>query len=174
MFNNFQPGRPILTVSFWVLSYSFVLPADKWVNWDKTALSKWVKFVVTSTNLIPIQDSASDPLSQNRRAPEGAHRTSTAGVSSNMRKASSTTNIVDDLSSIFGGIFSFSLFWDNLWLFFFCYLKPFFVQKLLQHLVNSKKLKGKLRKDEEQDWKESNALKSARYGIVENFLDLKF
>ncbi|KAI3678621.1 hypothetical protein L6452_37920 [Arctium lappa] len=47
-------------------------------------------------------DSVADPLSQSRRGPEGAHRTSTAGVSSNMRKVSSTTNIVDDLSSIFG------------------------------------------------------------------------
>ncbi|KVH94162.1 DnaJ domain-containing protein [Cynara cardunculus var. scolymus] len=47
-------------------------------------------------------DSAADLLSQNRRGSEGAHRASTAGVSSNMRKASSTTNIVDDLSSIFG------------------------------------------------------------------------
>ncbi|KVI11469.1 auxilin-related protein 2 isoform X1 [Cynara cardunculus var. scolymus] len=44
-------------------------------------------------------DSATDPLSQNRRGQEGAQRTSTT---SNMRKASSTTNIVDDLSSIFG------------------------------------------------------------------------
>ncbi|PWA50592.1 DnaJ domain-containing protein [Artemisia annua] len=43
-------------------------------------------------------DSASDPLSQNRRGTEGDHRTST----SNLRKASSTSNFVDDLSSIFG------------------------------------------------------------------------
>ncbi|KAK1421875.1 hypothetical protein QVD17_24570 [Tagetes erecta] len=47
-------------------------------------------------------DSAPDPLSQNRRGQEGYQRNSTTGVSSNMRKASSTTNIVDDLSSIFG------------------------------------------------------------------------
>nr|XP_043619159.1 auxilin-related protein 1-like [Erigeron canadensis] len=46
-------------------------------------------------------DPASDPLSQNRRGPDGSQRTSTTGVPSNIRKASSTTNIVDDLSSIF-------------------------------------------------------------------------
>ncbi|KAI7738456.1 hypothetical protein M8C21_031585 [Ambrosia artemisiifolia] len=38
----------------------------------------------------------------NRQGSEGAHRTTTSGVSSNMRKASSITNLVDDLSSIFG------------------------------------------------------------------------
>ncbi|XP_076918528.1 auxilin-related protein 1-like isoform X2 [Bidens hawaiensis] len=47
-------------------------------------------------------DPAPDPLFQNRRGQEGPQRTSSTGVSSNMRKASSTTNIVDDLSSIFG------------------------------------------------------------------------
>lgn len=47
-------------------------------------------------------DPAPDPLSQNRRGQEGSQRTSSTGVSSNMRKASSSTNIVDDLSSIFG------------------------------------------------------------------------
>lgn len=41
---------------------------------------------------------------QNRGGPEGARRTS-AGTSSNMKKASSITNIVDDLTSIFGGNF---------------------------------------------------------------------
>ena len=43
----------------------------------------------------------SDPQFQNKGRTEGA-RTSVS-TSSNMRKASSTTNIVDDLSSIFGG-----------------------------------------------------------------------
>lgn len=47
-------------------------------------------------------DSSTDPLSQDRRGPEGAHRDSSSGVPSNVRKASSTTNFVDDLSSIFG------------------------------------------------------------------------
>ncbi|KAI3806213.1 hypothetical protein L1987_22110 [Smallanthus sonchifolius] len=46
-------------------------------------------------------DSGSDPLSQNRQGPEGAHKTSSSGMSST-RKVSSTTNIVDDLSSVFG------------------------------------------------------------------------
>ncbi|KAJ0561007.1 putative Chaperone J-domain superfamily [Helianthus annuus] len=45
-------------------------------------------------------DPAPDPLFQNRQ--EAPQRTSSTGGSSNMRKASSTTNIVDDLSSIFG------------------------------------------------------------------------
>ncbi|KAK9070802.1 hypothetical protein SSX86_011204 [Deinandra increscens subsp. villosa] len=47
-------------------------------------------------------DPAPDPVFQNRRGQEASQRTSTTGVSSNMRRASSTTNIVDDLSSIFG------------------------------------------------------------------------
>ncbi|KAI3802052.1 hypothetical protein L1987_30176 [Smallanthus sonchifolius] len=48
----------------------------------------------------PTSEPAPDPLFQNRQGQ--SQRTSTTGVSSNMRKASSTTNIVDDLSSIFG------------------------------------------------------------------------
>ncbi|KAJ0626809.1 putative Chaperone J-domain superfamily [Helianthus annuus] len=48
-------------------------------------------------------DSATDPLSQDKRGPEGAHRASSSAVPSNVRKASSTANFVDDLSSIFGG-----------------------------------------------------------------------
>ncbi|KAI3694858.1 hypothetical protein L1987_77839 [Smallanthus sonchifolius] len=47
-------------------------------------------------------DPAPDPLFQNRPGPGVSQRTSTTGVSSNMRKTSSTTSIVDDLSSIFG------------------------------------------------------------------------
>ncbi|RVW55138.1 Auxilin-related protein 2 [Vitis vinifera] len=50
--------------------------------------------------------SSSDPLfethSQNRPGPEGARRTS-LGSSSSMRKASSTTNVVDAFTSSFGG-----------------------------------------------------------------------
>ncbi|XVE78243.1 hypothetical protein DITRI_Ditri13aG0128900 [Diplodiscus trichospermus] len=47
--------------------------------------------------------NSSDPLSdgQNKGGPEVARRTS-VGSSSNMRKASSTANIVDDLDSLFG------------------------------------------------------------------------
>ncbi|CAH1417982.1 unnamed protein product [Lactuca virosa] len=49
-------------------------------------------------------DSATDPLSQERRVPEVAHRaSSSAGAPFNVRKTSPTTNFVDDLSSIFGG-----------------------------------------------------------------------
>ncbi|KAM7270876.1 hypothetical protein ACFE04_030090 [Oxalis oulophora] len=44
-------------------------------------------------------DPAVDPL--NRGAPDGT-RKSTSGSSSNIKRASSTTNMVDDLSSIFG------------------------------------------------------------------------
>ncbi|KAI3829900.1 hypothetical protein L1987_04031 [Smallanthus sonchifolius] len=47
-------------------------------------------------------DFATDPLSQERRGPEGAHRASSSGAPSSVRKTSSTTNFVDDLSSIFG------------------------------------------------------------------------
>nr|GFA19807.1 hypothetical protein [Tanacetum cinerariifolium] len=42
-------------------------------------------------------DYASDPPSQNRRGAKEAHRTSTTGVPSNLRKASSTFNFFDDL-----------------------------------------------------------------------------
>ncbi|GMP90069.1 hypothetical protein CsSME_00041362 [Camellia sinensis var. sinensis] len=46
-------------------------------------------------------DSVLDPQVQSKGGPEGTRRTSVS-TSSNMRKASSTTNIVDDLTSIFG------------------------------------------------------------------------
>ncbi|PPS03962.1 hypothetical protein GOBAR_AA16693 [Gossypium barbadense] len=51
----------------------------------------------------PVDDFETDPVfdGQNRGGPEVAKRTS-VGSSSSMKKASSTTNIVDDLSSIFG------------------------------------------------------------------------
>lgn len=48
------------------------------------------------------QDPAFDSQFQSRGGAEGARRTS-VGTASSMRKASSSTNIVDDLSSIFGG-----------------------------------------------------------------------
>ncbi|XP_059626321.1 auxilin-related protein 2-like [Cornus florida] len=47
-------------------------------------------------------DPVLSPQMQSRGGPEGARRTPSGGVSSNMRKASSATNIVDDLTSIFG------------------------------------------------------------------------
>lgn len=47
-------------------------------------------------------DPAFDSQFQSRGGAEGARRTS-VGTASSMRKASSSTNIVDDLSSIFGG-----------------------------------------------------------------------
>ncbi|KAI3682549.1 hypothetical protein L1987_82605 [Smallanthus sonchifolius] len=47
-------------------------------------------------------DFATDPLSQERRGPEEAHRASSSGAPSSVRKTSSTTNFVDDLSSIYG------------------------------------------------------------------------
>ncbi|PWA95227.1 dnaJ domain-containing protein [Artemisia annua] len=47
-------------------------------------------------------DSATDPLSQVRRGPEGAQRSSSkTGAPPNVRKPSPTTNFVDDLNSIF-------------------------------------------------------------------------
>ncbi|KAF5206972.1 Auxilin-related protein [Thalictrum thalictroides] len=53
-------------------------------------------------NRTSTSDSAFDSQFQNRPVPEGARRTP-SGTSSTIRKASSTTNIVDDLTSIFGG-----------------------------------------------------------------------
>ncbi|GJY42313.1 BTB/POZ domain-containing protein-like protein [Tanacetum coccineum] len=46
-----------------------------------------------------MQDPAPDPLSQSRQGQRGPQRTSSLGVSSDIKKASSTANIVDDLSS---------------------------------------------------------------------------
>lgn len=43
-----------------------------------------------------------DPQFQNRRGADGTRRSSPSEVTPNMKKAMSTTNIVDDLSSIFG------------------------------------------------------------------------
>jgi hypothetical protein len=50
------------------------------------------------------QDPLFDTQFQNRQEPEVARKSAT--TSSNIRKANSTTNIVDDLSSIFGGSLS--------------------------------------------------------------------
>lgn len=44
-----------------------------------------------------------DPRFQNKGGPEGTRKTSSVGASSNVRKPSPSTTIVDDLSSIFGG-----------------------------------------------------------------------
>ncbi|KAF9590699.1 hypothetical protein IFM89_036823 [Coptis chinensis] len=64
-----------------------------------------------------------------------------------MRKASLTTNIVDDLTSIFGGnLVDFTLS-----------LVP-----VLRDLENSRTLRGKLKKDEERDWIATNVHRSAR------------
>ncbi|KAL2470827.1 Auxilin-related protein 2 [Abeliophyllum distichum] len=49
---------------------------------------------------------------QNKAGSEAAKRTSSSSGASNMRKASSTTNIVDDLSSIFGAAESSGTFQD--------------------------------------------------------------
>ncbi|KAF9590479.1 hypothetical protein IFM89_035356, partial [Coptis chinensis] len=61
------------------------------------------------------------------------------------RKASSTTNIVDDLTSIFGGN-----------------LVDFTLSLVLRDLENSRTLRGKLKKDEERDWIATNVHRSAR------------
>nr|GFA26677.1 hypothetical protein [Tanacetum cinerariifolium] len=47
-------------------------------------------------------DPAPDPPSQNRQGQRGPQMTSAMGVSSDINKASSTTNIVDSLNSLFG------------------------------------------------------------------------
>ncbi|RVW66533.1 Auxilin-related protein 2 [Vitis vinifera] len=82
--------------------------------------------------------NSSDPMFgiqfQNRHGPEMA-RTS-ASASSTMRKASPTTNIVNDLSSIL---------------------------ELLHHLENSKKLKGKVNTDGEPGWNVTKGLRSMQY-----------
>lgn len=49
------------------------------------------------------QDPAFDTQFQSKPVSEGTRRASVS-TPSTMRKASSTTNIVDDLSSVFGGI----------------------------------------------------------------------
>ncbi|KAA8550493.1 hypothetical protein F0562_002177 [Nyssa sinensis] len=54
-----------------------------------------------------------DPQFQNRGGPDGSRRTSSVSVSSNIRKASSTTNIVDDLTSIFGAAPSYGEFQES-------------------------------------------------------------
>ncbi|KAI8574154.1 hypothetical protein RHMOL_Rhmol01G0332400 [Rhododendron molle] len=51
----------------------------------------------------PFEDYMPDPRFQNKGGPEGTRKTSPVGASSNGRKASSATNIVDDLTEIFGG-----------------------------------------------------------------------
>ncbi|RVW73829.1 hypothetical protein CK203_056657 [Vitis vinifera] len=93
--------------------------------------------------------NSSDPMFgiqfQNRCGPEMA-RTSTS-ASSTMRKASSTTNIVDDFSSILET---------------YNWLNYFLLQKLLHHLENSKKLKGKVKTDGELGWKVTKGLRSVR------------
>ncbi|KAF7154458.1 hypothetical protein RHSIM_Rhsim01G0246300 [Rhododendron simsii] len=48
------------------------------------------------------QYSMPDPRFQNKGGPEGTRKTSPVGASSNGRKAPSATNIVDDLTEIFG------------------------------------------------------------------------
>ncbi|KAE9463672.1 hypothetical protein C3L33_04417, partial [Rhododendron williamsianum] len=64
-----------------------------------SALSSDLAFNVFS---IRFQDSMPDPRFQNKGGPEGTRKTSPVGASSNGRKASSATNIVDDLTEIFG------------------------------------------------------------------------
>lgn len=49
----------------------------------------------------------------NKGGPEGTRKTSPVGASSNGRKASSATNIVDDLTEIFGGSILFMLLFSS-------------------------------------------------------------
>lgn len=57
--------------------------------------------MISNPNLMT-QDPFFETQSQSRKGPDVAK--TSESTSSSMRKASSTTNIVDDLSSIFGGI----------------------------------------------------------------------
>ncbi|CAN1781356.1 Auxilin-related protein 2 [Linum perenne] len=90
--------------------------------------------------------TSSDPFFDTgaKRAPEPPKNTS-ANSSASMRKASSATNIVDDLSSIFGG--------------------SCFIKKLLEvdNLESSKTLRGKLKKGVEPGWNATKELRSVRY-----------
>lgn len=65
--------------------------------------------------MIMFQDPQFDTKFQNRPEPEVARKSAT--TSSNIRKANSSTNIVDDLSSIFGGSLS-AAFSNNTLIFF--------------------------------------------------------
>ncbi|GFY99465.1 chaperone DnaJ-domain superfamily protein [Actinidia rufa] len=65
--------------------------------------SAWVLDQAVHQGREKLQEPMPDPRFQSKGGPDGARRMSSVGASSNMRKASSTTNIVDDLTSIFGG-----------------------------------------------------------------------
>lgn len=101
------------------------------------------------------QDPSLDPHSQNRGGADGTRRSSQSGVTSNMKKASSTTNIVDDLSSIFGGISSmfYLLYTFTLFYHFSDVLlgKCFQLQKVLHQVEISRMLKGRPKKGEKLD-----------------------
>ncbi|XP_050204884.1 auxilin-related protein 1 [Mercurialis annua] len=62
-------------------------------------------FFTSRASSAPRPRNNSDPLfdTQSKGGSEAAKRTSVGPTSNNIKKASSTTNIVDDLSSIFGG-----------------------------------------------------------------------
>ena len=119
---------------------------------------------------VQFQEPMPDPRFQSKGGPDGARRTSSVGASSNMRKVSTTTNIVDDLTSIFGGnmLFStvalfprccFPLFLTH----FTNLMKCFCLQKVLHQLENSKKWKEKVKKEEERDWNDSEGPRSVQY-----------
>jgi len=88
-----------------------------------------------------------------------------------MKKASSSTNIVDDLSSIFGGwlmseyIFKIHWkFWVSVLITEALFVSFFYGLKLLHHhLERFRKLKGKVKKDEKPGWNASRGLRSVRY-----------
>lgn len=91
-----------------------------------------------------------------------------------MKKASSSTNVVDDLSSIFGGRFENVLFIDAIAVSVFVLLLTwlflsllFYGLKQLHHLDSFRKLKGKMKKGEEPDWNASRELRSVRYVLLQ-------
>jgi len=90
-----------------------------------------------------------------------------------MKKASSSTNIADDLSSIFGGWFMCEYIFKILWNFWVTVLTdapfvPFFygLKLLHHHLEHFRKLMGKVKKDEKPGWNASRGLRSVRYAIL--------
>lgn len=104
------------------------------------------------------------------------------GTSSNMRKATSTANIVDDLSSIFGGLISnLSVFLSILsytFEFLLCLrvlnlMFPYFIiLKLPHHLLSSKNLKVKVKKDVKLDMSGTYERESVRYMLASLFFFL--
>lgn len=96
-------------------------------------------------------------------------------TAASIKKSPSTSFIVDDLSSIFGGNILLkcdSDFQCGNYSFGMSSKASFFndisLQKLLHYLGNFRKLKGKVKKDEEPDWDVNKGLRSVRCVTLSN------